>query len=96
MMSTQLIAVRNTISKQVHEYPEAKARKILAHPVFGKVNEEVRTDKPEVLSEPFQLDENGERQPVESEDGERKPLKDAENFIVPLASDRPADKKENK
>lgn len=68
-MSTQLIALRNTISKQVYEYPEAQARKILAHPVWGKVNEEVRVAKPEVLGEPFELDEDGERQPIIQDEG---------------------------
>jgi len=69
-MSTRLVALRNTISKQVFEYPEAKAQKLLAHPVFGKTLEEVRTNKPEVLSEPFILDESGEREAIESVEAE--------------------------
>lgn len=63
-MSTQLVALRNTVSKQVHEYPEPKARKILAHPIWGKANEEVRVAKPEVLSEPHTIGEDGERKPI--------------------------------
>lgn len=66
-MSTQLVALRNTISGQAHEYPEAKARKILKHPVWGKVNEEVRTAKPEVLSDPYELDEQGNRKPIDEQ-----------------------------
>lgn len=49
-MSTRLIPLRNTISKVVTEYPEAKAQKLLSHPVFGKVLEVARTAKPEVLA----------------------------------------------
>lgn len=72
-MSTQLIALRNTISKQVHEYPEDRARVILAHPVLGKVHEEVRTAKPEVLAEPFAFDSDGDRQPIEADTLAEKP-----------------------
>jgi hypothetical protein len=48
-MSEQLVAIRNTISGAVHEYPASEAARILAHPIWGAVNVEARTAKPEVL-----------------------------------------------
>lgn len=48
-MSKPLIALRNKISRQAYEVPADEADQILAHPVWGKVNEVVRTAKPEVL-----------------------------------------------
>lgn len=61
------MTLRNTVSGQAYEYPAEKAAKILAHPVWGSVHVEVRTPKPEVLSEPHTV-ENGERNPVKKED----------------------------
>lgn len=49
-MSAEIIALRNTVSGVAHEYPKDRAEKILAHPVWGKINEVVRTAKPEVLA----------------------------------------------
>lgn len=43
------ISLRNKISRQATQYPAAEAEAILAHPVWGKHNEVVRTPKPEVL-----------------------------------------------
>lgn len=48
-MSKPLIALRNIISRQAYEVPADEADQILAHPVWGKINEVVRTAKPEVL-----------------------------------------------
>ena len=49
-MSKQLfVSLRNTISGIAREYTPEEAARILAHPVYGKVNVEVRTAKPEVL-----------------------------------------------
>lgn len=60
------MAIRNTVSGAVHEYPASKAAKILAHPVWGAVNVEVRVAKPEVLASPSVV-ENGERKPLKEE-----------------------------
>lgn len=65
-MSEPIVALRHTISKQVHEYPESVARQQLE--AWPDVLEEVRTAKPEVLSAPFKLDENLDRKPT-TEDG---------------------------
>ena len=62
-MSEPIVALRHTISKQVQEYPESVARQQLE--AWPDVLEEVRTAKPEVLSEPFTLDENMDRTPTE-------------------------------
>lgn len=51
-MSKPLIALRNKISRQAYEVPADEADQILAHPVWGKINEVVRTAKPEVLHAP--------------------------------------------
>ena len=48
-MSKPLVALRNKISRQAYQVPADEADQILAHPVWGKVNEVVRTAKPEVL-----------------------------------------------
>lgn len=64
MTNSAFIALRDTISKQVIEYPAKEAEQWLSHPVFGLRLEEVRTAKPEVLSNPFTLDEDGERVPT--------------------------------
>ena len=49
-MSKQLFVIlRNTESGIAREYTPEEAERILAHPIFGRVNEEVRTAKPEVL-----------------------------------------------
>lgn len=45
------VNLRNTVSGQSKEYTKEEADRILAHPVWGKVNEVVRTAKPEVLSD---------------------------------------------
>jgi len=55
--------LRNTVSGRTHEYESARAEKLLAHPVFGKVLVAVEKDKPEVLA-PAHTVENGERVPV--------------------------------
>lgn len=47
---TALVNLRNTVSGQAKEYTQEEAERILAHPIFGKVNKVVRTAKPEVLS----------------------------------------------
>lgn len=59
-MSKSIIVLRNTISKQTHGYAEDIARKILAHPIWSKTQEEVRVDKPEVLA-PEQVIVDGEK-----------------------------------
>jgi len=65
-MTTTFTTLRNTISKQTKQYTEKEAERILNHPVFGKVNEVVRVNKPEVLSQPHILDDDGNRKPIES------------------------------
>lgn len=65
-MSEPIVALRHTISKQVHEYPESVARQQLE--AWPDVLEEVRTAKPEVLSAPFMLDENKDRKPTEKDE----------------------------
>ena len=47
---TAFVNLRNTVSRQTAEYTKEEADRILAHPVWGKVNEVVRTAKPEVLA----------------------------------------------
>lgn len=49
-MSAEIVALRNTVSGVAFELSRDKAEKVLAHPVWGKVNEIVRTPKPEVLN----------------------------------------------
>lgn len=49
-MTNALVSLRNTISRQSYEYTPEDAKRLLAHPFFGKVLKEVRTPKPEVLS----------------------------------------------
>lgn len=48
-MSKTRIVLRDEISGQTHEYSAAEAKRILAHPIWGKRNKEVRVNKPEVL-----------------------------------------------
>lgn len=57
------ILLRNTVSGVTSPFEETYARRLLADPHFGKINVEVKSEKPEVLSEPYEV-----------EDGERKPL----------------------
>ena len=65
-MSEPIVALRHTISKQVHEYPESVARQQLA--AWPEVLEEVKTAKPEVLSAPYTLDENKDRKPSKKDE----------------------------
>lgn len=57
-MSKPLIALRNKISRQAYEVPADEADQILAHPVWGKINEVVRTAKPEVLHATPEVDDS--------------------------------------
>lgn len=50
MTANAFVNLRNTVSGQSTEYTQEDADRILAHPVWGKVNKVVRTPKPEVLS----------------------------------------------
>lgn len=85
MTNSAFIALRDTISKQVTEYPSDEAHKWLDHPVFGLRLEEVNSAKPEVLSQPFIFDSEGEKHIIEndkpseeaSEEGEVSPGYDA-------------------
>lgn len=47
----EFVSLRNTISGAAMEVTRRKAQEILSHPVFGAVNEVVRTPKPEVLTD---------------------------------------------
>ena len=67
---TNLIVLRDTISKQTVTYEEGAAEKWLNHPVFGKRLEVVRSDKPEVLGESYII-----------VDGKRQYIDDAGNAV---------------
>jgi hypothetical protein len=62
MTNSAFIALRDTISKQVIEVSPETAEQYLSHPVFGLRLEVVNSTKVDVLSEPFILDEEGEKQ----------------------------------
>ena len=49
-MTTEKIILRNKISKQAYSYDADYARDLLADPHYGEILEEVRTEKPEVLT----------------------------------------------
>ena len=51
MTDSPFVILRNTISGIAHEFTPEQAQQWLAHPVFGKTLEEVRTAKPEVLAD---------------------------------------------
>lgn len=53
---TALINLRNTLSGISSEYSPEDAERILAHPVYGKVNKVVKSPKPELLGHPFPAD----------------------------------------
>lgn len=60
----EIIILRDTISKQTLEVDEKTAKRYLTHPVWSKRLEQVRTAKPEVLSQPAVKDESGVKKPV--------------------------------
>ncbi len=64
----EIVNLRNTVSGVAMEVTLRQAKEILAHPVFGPVNEIVRTNKHEVLR-----DRSGDNAPaVEDKSGEEK------------------------
>lgn len=69
---TALVTLRNTVSKQSAEYTKEDADRILAHPVFGKVNKVVRTAKPEVLAPEYTIPERSDETVEAKENTEEK------------------------
>lgn len=65
-MSLPFIVLRNTISGVAESYPPKQAENILADPKLGKINVIVESEKPEVLSPPYYV-EDGERVFIEDE-----------------------------
>jgi len=59
------VSLRNTISGIAQEYTAEQAQQWLNHPIFGAHLEIVRTNKPEVLSEPHDKAADGTKIPVE-------------------------------
>lgn len=63
-MTTETILLRNTISKVTSAFEANYAKRLLADPHYGKILEEVQTEKPEVLGQAtiggVIVDDNGE------------------------------------
>jgi len=61
-MAKELKLLRNTISGITALLPA----RYLHHPVYRDHLVEVKSDKPEVLSQPYTVDSDGNRQPVDT------------------------------
>jgi len=64
-MSAPYKYLRDTISGVTQEFDEKTAKRYLAHPVFSKRLIEVDSPKDEVLSEPYVIGDDGERELVD-------------------------------
>lgn len=72
-INSPFVSLRNIISGVAQEYTEEQAQQFLNHPVFGQHLEIVRTDKPEVLSGPRQIDEDGKKAPIVEPEDDKAP-----------------------
>lgn len=68
MMDTPTIYLKNTVSGVVSEFDRATAERYLEHPDYSQFLVVVDSPKNEVLAQPYTLDEDGERVPVEARD----------------------------
>lgn len=66
-MDTPTIYLKNTVSGVVSEFDRATAERYLEHPDYAQILVVVDSPKNEVLAQPYTLDEDGERVPVEDE-----------------------------
>lgn len=64
-MNTETTLLRNTISGVTASFAAENARYLLSHPHYGSILVEVDSEKPEVLSPPYVV-EDGERQPADT------------------------------
>ena len=71
-MTTETIILRNKISRISETFPADYARDLLADPHYGKILEEVRTDKPEILGQPLEAEEGTEEAAVETAEAPKK------------------------
>lgn len=51
-MTTRMILLRNTVSRVTSPFEETYAKRLLADPHYGRILEEVDSEKPEVLGQP--------------------------------------------
>lgn len=65
-MSAKTIILRNTVSGVSAPFEEKQAERLLADPKFGKILVRVDSEKPEVLSPPYEIDDDGTRQKIET------------------------------
>lgn len=66
-MSTPTIYLKNTVSGVVSEFDRATAERYLEHPDYAQILVAVDSPKNEVLAQPYTVDADGERVPVEDE-----------------------------
>lgn len=64
-MTTRTITLRNTVSGVSEAFPEALALDLLEDPHYKKILVEVDSEKPEVLSPPYELTDDGNRNRIE-------------------------------
>lgn len=66
-MTTRTITLRNTVSGVSEVFPETLAQDLLEDPHYKNILVEVDSEKPEVLSPPYELTEEGNRARINTE-----------------------------
>ena len=66
-MTTRTITLRNTVSGVSEVFPEALALDLLDDPHYKNILKEVDSEKPEVLSPPYELTDEGDRERINDE-----------------------------
>lgn len=61
---SEYILLRNTVSGVTSPFSRAHAQRVLSIPKFAEILVEVDSEKPEVLSEPYRIDEEGQREKI--------------------------------